>query len=123
MTHLSALILFAHGARDPRWAVPFLRLQKMIQDNRPDIRVELAFLELMQPSLTKLVEQLVGDGFQSVTVVPVFLGQGGHVLQDLPALATQIRGAYPTLDFKVANAVGEEESVLMAISEYCLKLV
>ncbi|MCH8620643.1 CbiX/SirB N-terminal domain-containing protein [Undibacterium sp. TS12] len=123
MVNKSALVLFAHGARDPRWAAPFQRLQKMTQESRPDMTVELAFLELMTPSLPDLVAQLVRDGCQSVTVAPVFLGQGGHVQRDLPALAEQMRTTYPDLEFNIKNAVGEDETVLMAIRDYCLKLV
>lgn len=123
MVNKSALVLFAHGARDPRWATPFQRLQKMTQESRPDVAVELAFLELMKPSLPDLMAQLVREGCQSVTVVPVFLGQGGHVQRDLPVLAEQIRTTYPDLEFNIKNAVGEDEAVLMAIRDYCLKLV
>ena len=44
MTMKKALVLFAHGARDPRWAQPFQKLQKIAQSNLPDMAVELAFL-------------------------------------------------------------------------------
>ncbi|HAN56086.1 MAG TPA: cobalamin biosynthesis protein CbiX, partial [Betaproteobacteria bacterium] len=39
---MNGLILFAHGARDPRWAVPFERLQALTQAQRPDWQVALA---------------------------------------------------------------------------------
>ncbi|MFZ6690208.1 sirohydrochlorin chelatase [Undibacterium sp. SXout20W] len=123
MSKTSALILFAHGARDPRWAAPFQRLQKMTQLSLPDCAVELAFLEFMTPSLPDLVSTLVAQGCKAVTVSPIFLGQGGHVLRDLPVLLEQLRTTYPTLEIKLATAVGEEESVLMAIRDYCITLV
>lgn len=53
-----ALILFAHGARDPRWAEPFQRLQQILQKQLGDVRVDLAFLELMMPRLPELVQDL-----------------------------------------------------------------
>ena len=123
MSNTSALILFAHGARDPRWAAPFERLQKMTQLSLPACTVALAFLEFMTPSLPDLVKELVEKGCKHVTVSPIFLGQGGHVLRDLPVLIEQLRSAYPALYINLATAVGEEESVLMAIRDYCVKLV
>jgi len=123
MCKTSALILFAHGARDPRWAAPFQRLQTMTQLSLPDCVVELAFLEFMTPSLPDLVSTLVAQGCQKVMVSPIFLGQGGHVLRDLPLLLDQLRATYPILDIKLATAVGEEESVLLAIRDYCAALV
>jgi len=117
-----ALILFAHGARDAKWAEPFRRLQGLIQAQTPDVRVELAFLELMTPRLPELVDQLVADGCGVVSVVPVFLGQGGHVQRDLPLLADQLRVRYPQLELRVASAVGEDDSVLAAMAAYCVRV-
>jgi len=123
MSKKSALILFAHGARDPRWAAPFQRLQTMTQLSLPDVAVELAFLEFMTPTLPDLVAKLVEQGCEQVTVSPIFLGQGGHVLRDLPILLDELRTRYPSLTIKLATAVGEEESVLQAIRDYCISLV
>lgn len=116
-----ALVLFAHGARDPRWAEPFRRLQQLVQTQQPDLRVELAFLELMEPRLPELVQLLEDGGHTEITVVPVFFGQGGHLLRDLPLLAEQLRQAHPELTIKIAGAVGEDPQVLQAIARYCIE--
>ncbi len=119
----TALILFAHGARDPRWAAPFERLQQIAQSQLPDVAVRLAFLELMNPRLPETVAELVGAGCTQVTVVPVFLGQGGHVLRDLPLIVEQLHADHPQLQVKVAEAVGENPQVLSAIAHYCISAV
>ena len=80
----------------------------------------LAFLELMTPRLPELVAQLIDQGCDDVTVVPVFLGQGGHVLRDLPVIAEQLRQDHPRLTLKVVGAVGEDAAVLNAIAKYCI---
>jgi sirohydrochlorin cobaltochelatase len=118
-----ALILFAHGARDPKWAAPFERLQQLAQQQLPDTVVSLAFLELMTPRLPELISQLVQTGCNNVTVVPVFLGQGGHVSRDLPAMVDQLKVDYPQLTLTVANAVGEDPAVLNAIARFCIDSV
>ena len=115
-----ALVLFAHGARDPQWAQPFQKLREMIVQQMPDVPVSLAFLELMTPRLPERVQQLVQDGCIDVTVVPVFFGQGGHVLRDLPVMIDQLRKDHPGLTLKVAEAVGESAQVLNAIAQYCI---
>lgn len=122
MTH-TALILFAHGARDSRWAAPFERLQQLTQAKLPDTSVRLAFLELMSPSLPETVAALVAQGCRHVSVVPVFLGQGGHVLRDLPLLLGQVRQDHPGLTVTVTGAVGEDIQVLDAIASYCVLAV
>ncbi len=118
-----ALILFAHGARDPRWAAPFERLRELAQSALPGTVVSLAFLELMSPRLPEAVASLVQDGCGKVSLVPVFLGQGGHVLRDLPLLVDELRSTHPGLDITVAPAVGEDAAVLDAIARYCVSTV
>ena len=115
-----ALILFAHGARSAAWAAPFERLRDLVQARQPDVKVALAFLELMTPRLPELVPELVRSGVAHVTVVPVFLGQGGHVLRDLPLIIDQLRVDHPGVEIQVAEAVGENAAVLNAISDYCI---
>lgn len=114
-----ALVLFAHGARDPRWAEPFRRLAERVRAQRSDVEVTLAFLEFMSPTLPEQVSLLVGQGCECLTVVPVFLGQGGHVLRDLPLLTDQLRATYPQLNLNIAQAVGEDDAVQEAIARYC----
>ena len=115
-----ALILFAHGARDPRWAAPFERLQQLAAAQLPAVVVRLAYLELMTPQLPETVAALVHDGCRSLTIVPIFLGQGGHVLRDLPLLIEALRVDHPTLHIQVADAVGENPQVLSSIAQYCI---
>lgn len=115
-----ALILFAHGARDARWAEPFKRLQQLVQAQGAATTVVLAFLELMSPRLPEVVAELAVDEIEEVTIVPVFFGQGGHVLRDLPVIVDTLRTDYPSMRFKIANAVGEDPHVLQAIATYCL---
>ena len=114
-----ALVLFAHGARAASWAEPFQRLRDLTAAQRPDCAVSLAFLELMTPSLPDEVGALVALGTREITIVPVFLGQGGHLLRDLPALLDQLRTSHPDVTFATVPAVGEDPGVLAAMAAYC----
>ena len=122
-----ALVLFAHGARAQTWAAPFERLQAQVQAQSqatwPGVRVALAFLELMEPRLPAAVDALVGEGVDDITVVPVFLGQGGHLLRDLPQLADAIRAAHPGLRLQIAGAIGEDPQVQAAMTDYCIRSI
>lgn len=116
-----ALVLFAHGARAASWAAPFERLRDLTQARVADVPVSLAFLELMEPRLPAEVARLAFDGVTQVTVVPVFLGQGGHLLRDLPLLVDQLKIDHPAIEVKVAGAVGEDPAVLDAMTAYCVR--
>ncbi|MFX5587072.1 CbiX/SirB N-terminal domain-containing protein, partial [Acinetobacter baumannii] len=87
------------------WAAPFERLRALTQAAMPGTSVELAFLELMQPDLPTVAARQIAAGSRRVTVIPVFLGQGGHVRRDLPELLEQLRQAHPGVDVRTVAAV------------------
>ena len=103
----SALILFAHGSRDPKWAEPFKAIQNLIRAQVPDALVELAFLELMQPGIQECLSNLVKQGVKRVSIVPIFLAAGRHLREDLPALIAPIRQQFPDLEINVSAPIGE----------------
>lgn len=117
---MKALILFAHGARAASWAAPFEKLRDSTRARLPDVAVSLAFLELMEPRLPAEAARLAAGGVRELTIVPVFLGQGGHLLRDLPLLVEQLRVDHPGVVIKVAGAVGEDAAVLEAMTNYCV---
>ena len=82
----------------------------------PGERIVLAFLDLMQPSLPECAAILHGEGLRSLRVVPVFLGSGGHLKDDLPRLVSAIRATYPDLDISIEPPIGEQPGVIAAIA-------
>jgi sirohydrochlorin cobaltochelatase len=115
-----ALVLFAHGARDPRWAEPFEAVAARVRAAAPGVPVVLAFLELMQPSLAEAVAALVAEGATRVDVVPLFLGTGGHLRQDLPPLVEALRAAHPGVAIGLHAAIGEHAADIDAMARASL---
>jgi sirohydrochlorin cobaltochelatase len=118
---MKALILFGHGARDSRWREPFDRLATLWKAQHPTVLVELAFLEMMQPSLEEAVTTLVTSGATEVVVIPVFFGQGGHLRNDFPVLLAACQANFPEVALSATPAVGEDEAVLQAIVDFGFK--
>jgi sirohydrochlorin cobaltochelatase len=112
----TGLLLFAHGARDPRWAEPFAEVAQRVKRLAPTAHVQLAFLEFMTPSLREAGQALAELGCSRVDVVPLFLGAGGHVRKDLPALLAELSAAYPLVQWQLQRAIGEMSSVIEAMA-------
>ena len=114
-----ALLLFAHGSSDPGWVEPFIKLKAAVQAREPGRKVELAFLERMQPTFDDAVAALQKQGVQQITVAPIFLAIGGHMRKDLPALvsAAQQRTG---IEFRVLPALGELDPLIEFIAEWVL---
>lgn len=117
MASPTALILFAHGARDARWAMPFEAVASAVRQHRPDLAVSLAYLEFMSPSLIDAAETAVAQGARRVQVVPLFLGAGGHVRKDLPVLMETLAARHPAVTFCLEAAIGEREEVIAAMAQ------
>jgi len=119
----AALILFAHGARDPAWADPIRRVQAAMQAADGDVRVEVAFLEFMAPTLADCAAALAAAGYRRIVVLPMFVAQGGHLKREVPEILALLRGHYPAVEFELAEAVGENETVIRAMAEAGLALL
>jgi sirohydrochlorin cobaltochelatase len=117
----TAIILFGHGARDPEWARPMERVRDMLRAAAPGLEVETAFLEFMQPGLVAAIDCLARGGARRITVVPMFLAQGGHVKKDLPALLEEARSLHPQCEVSLLPAVGEADRVIAAMAAYALE--
>lgn len=116
----TALILFAHGARDPEWANPMRRVQAAVRSLNPAIPVELAFLEFMAPNLADCIAGLIRDGAAKIVVMPMFIARGGHLKRDVPELLAALRIEHPGVEFVLGDAIGEHETVVQAMAAAAL---
>lgn len=115
------LLLFAHGARDPRWALPFEDVARRVRAADPDVPVALSYLEFMSPGLVEAGASLAALGCSRVELLPLFLGAGGHVRKDLPVLLEQLRQAHPDVQWLLRPTIGEDDAVVEAMARCALR--
>lgn len=115
-----ALVLFAHGARDPRWAEPFERLLARVRGQRPGLPTALAFLDYLKPDLMTAVQALVLEGSERIRIVPLFFGRGGHLRENFPLQLDAVRAAFPQVAFDIVEAAGEADAVQDALVAFAL---
>ena len=83
--------------------------------------VELAFLEHLSPDLVTATARLAASGIDRIRLVPLFLGRGGHLRNDLPRQLCAARAAAPSVVFEVTQAAGESDAVLEALADFALQ--
>lgn len=113
-----AIVLFAHGARDPEWAQPFFAIRDLVAQQFPEVPVSVAFLEIMRPALADAIAELAAQGINKITLIPLFMARGGHLKEDLPRLLADIYQQHPDIQFHTAPAIGEVEAVLHSIAQW-----
>ncbi len=118
----TGLLLFAHGARDPNWALPFEAVAERLRGRAPAgaekaPEVTLAFLEFMSPDIAAAGDDLAARGCTEVSVVPLFLGAGGHVRKDLPRLLDELSSRHPGVSWRLCPAVGEADILIQGMAD------
>ncbi|MFJ9084910.1 sirohydrochlorin chelatase [Streptomyces sp. NPDC102384] len=79
-----ALVLVAHGSRDPRALATVSELVERIRERRPGLTVRLGHIELNEPLLSDTLADLPAG---RAVLVPLLLSRGHHVKHDLPRAA------------------------------------
>ena len=119
-TQVTAVVLFAHGSRDPLWRAPIDAVAAEISRQSPGVAVRCAFLELMVPDLDSTIEALIGDGHTRIRVVPMFLGVGRHAREDLPVLINTLRQRHPAVTLDLQPAIGEQAEMTRCMARIAL---
>ena len=117
---MHAIVLFAHGSRDPLWHKPIQAVAARISARAPETLVRCAYLELTEPDLPQVAQDLVAQGATHLCVVPLFLGVGRHAREDLPALIAALHAAHPQVHISCQPAVGEQEALLDLLADIAL---
>lgn len=120
-TARTAIVLLAHGARDPRWGDPFAIVLKRVRMDAPDLAVELAFLEHLSPSLPEAIRGLAQRGARSIRVVPLFFGRGGHLRDDVPRIIAAVAAELPGTVIEVTLPAGDDDEVQGCLASFCLR--
>jgi sirohydrochlorin ferrochelatase len=101
------LLAVAHGTGDPDGLAEVRRLVNIVRTRRPDLQVELCWLERAEPLLTDVLAGLAGP----VVVVPLLLSTGYHVKTDITAaIAGRPRTA-------VAGQLGPDQRITQVVYE------
>ena len=112
-----AVVLFAHGSRDPLWHKPMEAVAAQIAAAESGREVCCAYLEISQPDLPTACQQLLELGIGHIAVVPMFLGVGRHAREDLPLLVEQLRMQHLDVVFELRPAVGEDPRLIALLAQ------
>ena len=114
------IVLLGHGSRDPGWREPMDAVAGRVRELAPDAQVACAFLEWQSPDLGGAIDELAGRGSTSVAVLPLFVGLGKHVRDDLPNRLAAARNRHPGLAITALPSVGEQPAAIDCIAAIAL---
>lgn len=122
-----ANILLAHGSRDPQWKIPFETMSETIQkqsnrdqSTKSDVIIELAYMELCEPSLEAVCNRLSRHGITHINIYPVFFAAGRHLRIDVPKQLKTIEKEC-NVHTVLHPPIGQENLVQDAITQVIIK--
>ncbi|MEU9043788.1 MULTISPECIES: sirohydrochlorin chelatase [unclassified Kitasatospora] len=102
---MPALLLIAHGSRDPRHAATVAALVEEVRDRRPGVEVATAYLDHCAPRIPQVVGRLA-----DAVAVPLLLNRAFHAKHDIPAALRAVGSRLP-----VADVLGPSPLLLAAL--------
>jgi sirohydrochlorin ferrochelatase len=102
----TAILLIAHGSRRAAANDDLKRIAEQIASRRPDAVVEIAYLELAEPSISQGAAACVTRGANEVRMLPFFLSPGSHVVDDLERFRSGFESQYPGVAFILCPPLG-----------------
>jgi len=115
----TAIVLFAHGSRDPAWRLPLEAILARVQSQHAG-PCRLAFLELMQPSLADTLADLTALDCRHIAIKPLFWAAGKHVNRDLVDIVAAFAQRHPEVRIDVGAPFGDSPQMRQAIADWAL---
>ncbi|MFI6088662.1 sirohydrochlorin chelatase [Streptomyces sp. NPDC051218] len=111
----SALLVTAHGSRDPRHAATVHALVRRVRSLRPELRVEAGFLDFNTPSVPQALAKLASEGVRDVVALPLLLTRAFHAKADIPAVLRETGARLPWMRIRQAEVLGPSPLLLDAL--------
>ncbi len=100
-----AILLAAHGSRDPASQAQFEALVDKVRVLEPGRSVAHGFLEFNTPTIDEAARQLVAAGARQIVMVPGVLLAATHAKNDLPSELNTLRQEHPDVQFYAGAAL------------------
>jgi sirohydrochlorin cobaltochelatase len=92
-----------------------------IASRSPGVKVLCAYLEIGAPDLDQATSEMLQSGACRISIVPLFLGSGKHVREDVPRLVSELLRKHIGARIALKPAIGEDERVLDLLSNIALE--
>ncbi|MCW2810370.1 MAG: putative ferrochelatase [Friedmanniella sp.] len=110
-----SFILLGYGSSDPRVAQVSQEIRTGLLAIRPELDIQVAFLDHCSPSGLQVAAKLARKGVTEAVFVPLLLSDAFHAHVEVPALIEQVQAAYPDLRVIASRPIGPEAQLLSVI--------
>lgn len=106
----TGVVVLGHGSRAEDARSVFNKIVEMIEDKVDYEIVKGASMELAEPSLEQVIDQIANE-VNKISIIPLFLFPGVHIQEDIPELIEELEEEYPEVEFKFGKNIGADEKI------------
>ena len=110
------VLIVSHGSREESANREFKRIVRGYQKRHSSWKVELAYLDLVSPSIPQALETLAAKS-NEILVLPYFLFSARHVKKDIPEIIKTFQKKYPRVKVKMAKPFGSDPKLLAILDK------
>ena len=121
LANRTTVLIVGHGSRDNRSNSEFEQFVSGFQNFRPDLDIQFAYIELVQPDL-KTALRKISQKSKKTVIIPLFLFTSGHVKNDIPLAITSLQKEFPTNSYIVTQSLGIQTDIIELLRERALKV-
>ena len=110
-----AILLVDHGSRRPDANAQLEEIARLVRERAPGRVVEIAHMELADPTIPDGVAACVASGARSIVVLPYMLAPGRHAAGDIPRLARDAAAQHAGVTVRVSEPLGVHPGLALAV--------
>lgn len=119
---LRAILLVDHGSRRADANAQLAEVAEALRRRIPGEIVEIAHMELAEPSVAAGIARCVAAGAQTIVVHPYFLGPGRHTRESIPELVDLAAQQHPGVKICISEPLGLHQGLIDAVLDRVSKL-
>jgi sirohydrochlorin cobaltochelatase len=105
------LLLVGHGSYCHVSGSEMATIGRHVSAARPDLAVEVGYLEMSDPPAGVALDRLVARGVKRITILPMMLLAAGHSKSDVPAVVVEARIKYPSMPIVYGRPFGVDHAL------------
>ena len=103
-----AVVLLGHGSIRESANVEVRAMWAMMQEQLPDLDIRGSFVEVAEPALEQVIEQLANEQVEQIVIVPMFLTRGNHLSNGIPRILDAMTEKYPNIKIDLTKHLGAD---------------
>lgn len=114
---MQAILYIGHGTRLQAGVLQCIEFIRTVKQSVDVPIQEIAFLEIVEPTIEVGVKRCVERGATSIAVMPLLLLTAHHAKLDIPQELQEVQKQYPYIQFSYGRPLGIEHEMIEAVVE------